>query len=253
MSGGVWLRRFRDADPDAPRLVCLPHAGGAASGFLPMARALAPRIEVLAVQYPGRQDRRSEPPATGVGQLADSLAAVVEELLPGPPVAFFGHSMGALLAYEIATRTARPPRLLFASAARVPSATRVNPDILADGRRLVEEVLALGATEPEVLDHPDLREMVIPPIRADYAALAAYRPGSPVALPMPIIALVGDRDPRVSVEQARGWAEHTSERFDLQVFRGGHFYLNSRLPELSRTVTAELAAVAPSSSHEPGE
>src|SRR3954470_18640700 len=102
----LWLRRFREA-PTAPvRLVCFPYAGGSASFYFPYARDLSPHTEVLAVQYPGRQDRRHEPGCAGIGRLADAIA----DVLPGQderPYAFFGHSMGAVVAFEVALRLAQ--------------------------------------------------------------------------------------------------------------------------------------------------
>jgi len=239
----AWLRRFGRAVPGAPQLVCFPHAGGAAAAFLPLAKELEPDIEVLAVQYPGRQDRRHEPPATDLLAMAAHLAAVLDELPATARVGYFGHSMGAVLAFEVARRAARPPEVLFASAARSPANTWIDPSILAGERAVEREILALGATTPEVLAQPDLREMVLPPVRADYTALAAYRARPGATVPTPIVALVGDTDPRVSVAQAGRWAEHTSGRFALEVFPGGHFYLIPRLSEVARTVDAELAAL----------
>lgn len=99
---GQWFRRFGDPEPDALRLICFPHAGGAASAYRPLSRQLKPHIEVRAVQYPGRQDRRHEPPAAGIRELAAVVAGKLEDDDGAAPFAFFGHSMGALVAYETA-------------------------------------------------------------------------------------------------------------------------------------------------------
>jgi surfactin synthase thioesterase subunit len=239
----AWLRRFGNAVPGAPRLVCFPHAGGTAGTFLPLAKELGRNIEVVAVQYPGRQDRRHEQPATDLDAMADDLAAVLDGMSAGGRVGYLGHSMGAVLAFEVARRVARTPEVLFASAARSPANNWIDPAILASEQSMEREILALGATTPEVLDHPDLRAMVLPPVRADYTALAKYRACPGATVPATIVAFVGDTDPRVSVAQAGRWAEHTAGRFALKVFPGGHFYLNPRLSELARTVEAELAAL----------
>lgn len=122
---GLWMRSYQPAAPSAPKLVCLPHAGGSASFFVPMARELAPRCEVLAIQYPGRQDRYAEPVLETVDELADRLFPVLRRNVEGP-VALFGHSMGATLAFELARRfeaAGTVPSALFVSARTAPSAT----------------------------------------------------------------------------------------------------------------------------------
>src|SRR4051794_9909349 len=121
----LWLRRFHPAPQAAARLVCLPHAGGSASYYHPLSAALSPAVEAVAVQYPGRQDRRSEPLVDDLLVLADRLAdALADE--PGP-LALFGHSMGAVLAFEVARRLEREGReiaALFVSGRRAPTAHR---------------------------------------------------------------------------------------------------------------------------------
>src|SRR5947207_7750544 len=98
---GLWIRRFHPAPPGTPRLVCLPHAGGSASFYFPVSRALSPAVDVLAVQYPGRQDRRHERCVDNIPELAAQVLAVLRPWLTGP-TALFGHSMGASLAFELA-------------------------------------------------------------------------------------------------------------------------------------------------------
>ncbi|MEV4145420.1 alpha/beta fold hydrolase [Amycolatopsis sp. NPDC049691] len=226
-----WLRRFHPAAPGAPRLVCFPHAGGAASYFHALSAALAPAVDVLAVQYPGRQDRHAEPLVDDLFVLADRLAGVLAAEVAAP-VAFFGHSMGASLAFEVARRSG--PRLsgLFLSGRRPPSAEpaplpeRSDDDLLAD-------LLRLGGTDGRVLEHTQLVRAMLPVLRNDYRATSAYhyRPGPDVACP--IVALVGDRDPKVTDGEARQWAAFTSGAFELTTFDGGHFYLNDQLTVVS--------------------
>ncbi|PPK71408.1 alpha/beta fold hydrolase [Actinokineospora auranticolor] len=233
-----WLRRFATTPPGAPRVVCFPHAGGAAGAFVPLAKELAPHVEVLAVQYPGRQDRRQE----STVDLRTAARLVVNELAalpPAPTTAYFGHSMGAIVAFEAALLVR--PEVLFASAARAPSRVDVDPGLLDSEQALVAEVLALGATSARVLAEPDLRAMVLPPLRSDYRALLGY-PGNRSRIDAPIVALVGDADPRVAEADALVWADHTTD-FTSRVFRGDHFYLIPGLREVARVVGAELAAL----------
>ncbi|MFB9903174.1 thioesterase II family protein [Allokutzneria oryzae] len=225
-----WIRRFRPCDPGAPRLVCLPHAGGTASGFYWLSVALAPHVEVLAVQYPGRQDRLGEPVVEDVPTLADELHRALEPWQNQPP-ALFGHSMGALVAFELARRF--PVRHLVASA-------QVSPSRVAEVVRLSElpedefvaEVEALGGFDPQVMADPELRSLVLPALRGDYKANEDYRCPPETTVDTPVTVILGDADPDVTPEEARLWQQHTRASFDLRVFEGGHFFLEQHQDEV---------------------
>jgi surfactin synthase thioesterase subunit len=247
---GQWFRRFADPEPDALRLICFPHAGGAASAYQPLSRRLRPHVEVRAVQYPGRQDRRRETPVADIGELAAVVAGKLEaeaEAEAGggagdaaAPFAFFGHSMGALVAYETARileeRGALSPRRLFLSARGAPGPRRSPHDVLPDDDAILAAVRRLGGTGVALLDDPELVAMVLPALRADYAALAAYSwtPGEP--LRTPVTVLCGDADPVVSVEEASGWRAFTRAETEVRVFPGGHFYVDQRLDDVAEVV-----------------
>ncbi|MFG2004728.1 thioesterase II family protein [Spirillospora sp. NPDC048911] len=223
----TWIRRFRHV-PDADlRLVCFPHAGGSASFYFPVATALAEKgIEVLALQYPGRQDRRAERPITDLGRLADAAADALSSW-PMDRSAFFGHSMGAALAFETARRMDRPPLGLVASGRRAPSRRRIDTVHGRDDAGIVAEIRRLGGTETALLEDEEMREAFLPAIRADYTAIETYSsdPGSTV--PCPVTVFTGDSDPQVTLDEARAWRNHTTGTFDLVVFQGGHFYLTT--------------------------
>jgi surfactin synthase thioesterase subunit len=237
---GQWFRRFGDPEPDALRLICFPHAGGAASAYLPLSRLLRPHVEVWAVQYPGRQDRRLETPLSDIGELAAVVARKLEEEGTAEPLAFFGHSMGALIAYETARilqeRGVRPPRRLFLSARGAPGPRRSPHDVLPDDEAILAAVRRLGGTGVGLLDDPELVAMVLPALRADYAALAAYSWTPREPLHTPVTVLCGDADPVVSVEEAAGWREFTRAETEVRVFPGGHFYLDQRLDDVAEVV-----------------
>ncbi|MFJ8035274.1 thioesterase II family protein [Streptomyces sp. NPDC096032] len=234
-----WLRRFGSAEGGELQLVCFPHAGGAASAYVGLSRALAPDIDVVSVQYPGRQDRRLEPALTSLPHLA---RAVAEELARAPrrPYAFFGHSMGAVVAYETARVLAEfdlaAPRHLILSGRGAPSPEPRAGDRLAGDAALISEIRRLGGTGSRVLNDPELMEMVLPTLRADYGALGLYRwePGPP--LDIPLTAMVGTADPIVTVDDVHGWLAHSTRPGELLTFPGGHFYLDTQLP----TVAAAL-------------
>ncbi|KOU18772.1 thioesterase II family protein [Streptomyces sp. WM6368] len=241
---GDWLRRFHPAEDAPVRLFCFPHAGGSASYYFPMSRALSPDADVLAVQYPGRQDRRHEACIDDLRELADR---VVAELRPwcDRPVALFGHSLGASLAFEVALRLQEAgdpaPVALFASGRRAPSHHRENQLVhLAPDDRLLAEIKALSGTDPAVLADDELLRSVLPAIRGDYKAAETYRYRPGPALACPITVLTGDIDPAVTAEEAAGWADHTGGPFALHRFAGGHFYLNQHGSEVIDLIRQQL-------------
>ncbi|WP_405798422.1 thioesterase II family protein [Streptomyces sp. NBC_01506] len=238
---GEWIRRYRAAPGAAVQVVCLPHAGGSANYFRPMAQALAPTAEVLAVQYPGRMDRVNEPYAGDFEELTEcALAAVRREV--DRPVVLFGHSMGALLAFQVARRLEAEgavPLALFASGARPPGAALPRHTRAETDEEMITDLATLGGTDERLLDNEDMRELVLSALRADYRILASHRrDNSTVACP--VVALTGDSDPVVSIDDARAWASHTAGRFDLHVFAGRHFYLDDHWAAVSAVVTRHL-------------
>ncbi|MET9658768.1 alpha/beta fold hydrolase [Streptomyces sp. NPDC006510] len=238
-----WIRCFRPAPDAGAQLLCFPHAGGSASGYLPLSTAVAGAAEALVVQYPGRHDRIAEP-------FAERLGDVVRAVLPslpasgGRPLILFGHSMGALLAFETARRLAaegREPAALFVSGSEGPSLPRSArlPDPPSDDD-LIGEMRLLSGTDEELLTHPEILGLALPPLRADYAMLSAriHVPGPP--LHCPVVALTGDSDPRVSVERVQAWERETEGSFERHVLPGGHFFLGDHLPYVAELIAAHV-------------
>ncbi|WP_432842512.1 thioesterase II family protein [Dactylosporangium sp. CA-092794] len=242
----LWIRRYNTAPGSPIRLACLPHAGGSASFFVPVSRGLHPRIEVLAVQYPGRQDRRGEPSVADIPTLARLVAAELAGWLDRP-LALFGHSMGATLGFEVGRilekEHGQAPAWLFASGRRAPSRHRDERVHEQDDNGLIAEMRRLSGTDAGILGDEELLRMILPAIRNDYRAAETYRytPGPPLSCP--ITALVGDADPKVTVGEAESWREHTSAAFDLKVYPGGHFYLAKQQRAVLELIEARLATV----------
>ncbi|MDJ0346723.1 thioesterase II family protein [Streptomyces sp. H10-C2] len=237
----AWIRRYHPAPESRIRLVALPHAGGSATYFHPLSAALSPEVETLAVQYPGRQDRRHEAPVQDIGGLADH---VTEALRPyvDRPLALFGHSMGSTIAFEVARRLERdgtPPVALIASGRRAPRTDRREGIHRLDDAAILAEVRLLGGTDETMLQDEELVALTLTALRNDYKAVETYRCDPGAVLSCPVTVLVGDNDPRVSIEEARAWGAHTTAEFGLHVFSGGHFYL----AEHQRAVTERLRAV----------
>ncbi|WP_327326561.1 alpha/beta fold hydrolase [Streptomyces sp. NBC_01210] len=238
-----WLIRFRPSPQARTRLICLPHAGGSASFYFPMTRAVAPDTDVLAVQYPGRQDRRSEPCITDLGALADGIATALQPWLDLPTV-LFGHSMGATLAFEVARRLERDPeftpRRIVASGRRAPSAHRDETVHQRDDDGIIAEMRLLSGTDARILADEEFLRMAMPAIRGDYTAVETYRVEPGATVRAPITVLTGDTDVRTSAEEAEAWRRHTIGDFELHTFTGGHFFLTDHQEKIGRIVSGCL-------------
>lgn len=240
----AWLRSFHDADPGAVTLVCFPHAGGSASFYFPLSRALSPVAAVRPVQYPGRQDRRREPNIDTIAGLADRVFTALAETVSGP-IALFGHSMGAVLAYEVALRLRRAghegPRVLFVSGRRAPS--RYRPENVHRGTD--EQVLAvlsgLRGTGGDLLADEEVARMILPAVRSDYRAIETYRHDPTDRLDCPITVLTGADDPLTTLDEAHDWRRHTTGTVRVRVFPGGHFFLVPEADAVIEEVRVGLA------------
>jgi surfactin synthase thioesterase subunit len=248
-TAGPWLRSHGPAAGGPPRLrlVCFPHAGGSAQLFHGWPALLPPDVELLAVRYPGRQERLAEPCAEDMPALADAVTAA---LLPhlDRPLALFGHSMGSSVAYETALRLERRhgvvPRRLFVSARSAPHRARRTGLHLRGDDELVAGVRRLGSPGAQAYDIPELRELLLPTLRADYRLIENYRPATPpVPTGAPITACLGREDPGCDPEAVLAWSELTGAGdFDLRTYPGGHFYLAEREAELVSDITKALEA-----------
>lgn len=243
---GLWVRRYHPA-PDSPRqLVCFPHAGGSASFFHPVSAQLSSVAEVLSVQYPGRQDRRGETSPSDLGTMADEVYGALRDQLRSRRTAFFGHSMGATLAFEVALRFEEEGgelSRLFASGRRAPSRYRDEKVHLMGDDGVVTELKRLAGTDSSLLGDEEILRMILPALRSDYTAIETYRCAPGAALQAPITALTGDSDPKTSLDEAEDWRHHTKGDFDLEVFPGGHFYLGARAADVIALLKEHLHTV----------
>ncbi|MBU6533782.1 thioesterase II family protein [Streptomyces mayonensis] len=240
-----WIRRMGVPGSGNVRLVCFPHAGGAVTFFTGLARALAPDIEVLGVQYPGRQDRHREQPVDEIPRMAAAVGEELEALLSdGRPCAFLGHSMGALVAFETGLllrggQASKGLTRLFASGRATPPAGPL-PGDLVTGDELLTELHRMGGIGEDVLNDPEMLSMIMPVVQADYQALAAYRMAPGASLDCPVTVLTGETDPVVSPQEAARWQEVTSAPTQVHVFPGGHFYLQDQVRQVAAVVRESL-------------
>ena len=239
-----WLVSRKPNRKASVRLFCFPYAGGGHSIFRSWQQSLSETIEVCAVQLPGRDSRIAEPPYTEMDQL---VRVTGQALIPylDKPFALFGHSMGALIAFELAQHLRREhgaqPVHLFASGRCSPQTISEPFDLEQFDRELPELFGQNNGTSEESLDNPELIELVLPVLRADSALCKSFIYAPEPPFNFSITAFGGLDDRGVSRHCLEGWREHTSERFTLRMFPGDHFFLNTcRLP-LLEAISKDLA------------
>ncbi|MGW7098709.1 thioesterase II family protein [Streptomyces sp. NPDC054838] len=237
------------------RLVVFPHAGGGPSFYRAWAET-SDDIEVALVHYAGREQRIGEPPVSDLNAVVAEVMDALRTGFDGRPTALFGHSMGAILAYETALALAAEPQgertrpsALFVSARRAPATLPPSGGSDAPRPRTEAELLGAlrehGGTPAVILDNPALRNLFLPALRADYQLVDVYRP-LPDRPPLrtPITALWGTQDPTADAALMRPWSAETTGRFRIRAFDGGHFYLVEHRQSLLRLVGEQLGSTA---------
>lgn len=240
-----WVRRFRDSDRCQTKLVCFPHAGGSASAYRTWPLGLPSDIGVLGVRYPGREDRLGDPFPSGLEALADDIADALGELARHQLV-LFGHSMGASVAQEVALRFRErgcPPAALCVSGRRPPHALDGARRYFGTDEEIIADIVRFDPSRAVILADPDLREVVLPAVRADLRLVDDYRGGHRPRLECPVYGFTGDSDPEVTPDQMRGWADMTHDAFRLRVLPGGHFYLRDEEAALLADLSDVLAYI----------
>lgn len=224
-------------------LVCLPFAGSGAGFFREWKKLEVPGVRVCPIQLPGREERYSDSPFKDVAEaVAELTPQIVAEVGVRNPVALFGHSLGAVLAYEIARelgRIAHPGlRHLYVSGSPGPRSGRTERATGLPDEEFVAEVQRFAGYRHAAFDNPDLLEVLLPALRADVAMHENYRPTAGPPLTVPITALRGSRDELVSRAEAEQWADATEARFDYRELPGVHMYLTED-PERVLRIVAE--------------
>ncbi|MCU1729673.1 alpha/beta fold hydrolase [Pseudomonas sp. 7P_10.2_Bac1] len=232
MSGAPspWLRGLREGAQARARLVCLPHAGGSASFFRPWLAHLPGDIDLLAVQYPGREERFNETHIPCLASLAEHIAHALLAL-PARLLLLFGHSMGAALAYAVGLRLEAAglgAAHVFVSAHPPPHRQPSSDLHRQDDAALIADILRQDAEAAGLWANPQLRALFLPTLRSDYQAIETWRPARLAPLAAPIDVLLARDDAEVSLDQARAWADLTAHTPDIRLFDGDHFYLKQQ-------------------------
>lgn len=226
------------------RLFCFPYGGGAARAYRPWTMSLPPEIDVCAIQLPGRGNRLREPPLTNMALAVELVGKEIISFLDRP-YAFFGHSMGAILCFEVVRLLRRGghqlPTHLFVSGHKAPQIPKTEPFTFnLPEPEFIEELQRLNGTPKEVLEHPDLMRMMLPLLRADFESIQTYTYEREPPLDCPITALGGLLDPDINRETLGPWSEQTTAAFNLRMFPGDHFFLHKEQSGVLRVIVKEV-------------
>ena len=221
-------------------LFIFPHAGGSPAYYVPFAKAFTADVRRVAVRYPGKGGTHDLASFRSIPDLADRVMT----LLPAPTdgtVAFFGHSMGALVAFEVARRyeaAGNPISALFVSASPAPGA--VGAEYIPESDRgLLEAVATMTGVNPEFLENEEFAARILPTLRG-FKAIMAYQCPPDATVSCPITAYIGDEDDVGTEERVAPWAERTTGAFALREFTGHHFYINDHLTELAADIEGRI-------------
>ncbi len=240
-----WFTGTPGAAPDALRLFCFPHAGGATSFFRGWRKLLLPDIDVCPIRLPGRETRADEAPYTRMDTL---VADVVEGLLEhtGRPYALFGHSLGTLMAYEVACGLAKAgapdPAALVVAAFRAPHSARRPRRIAAlPDDEFVEALAGFGGIPPKLLGRKETYKFFVPVLRSDFSVAESYPVRTSVTgLTCPVLAVGGDDDSLASRDEIAQWRDAAGGDFGFRMFAGGHFFVQDPPEELVTLVRDHL-------------
>lgn len=241
-----WIQRPQPNPSASLRLFCVPYAGASARIFYPWSAQLPETVDLCAVELPGRGRRATETPHTRLMSLVEAIAPAILPWLDRPFV-LFGHSMGALIAFELVRYLReldkpQPDRLLV-SGRRAPQFPDDDPPSynLSD-EELLEKLRWLKGTPPEVLENPEMQQLLLPLLRADFEVCETYEYVEKAPLACPLVAMGGWRDPAIRGGGLRGWRYHTTGKFEKKVFPGNHFFLNSARDRWLRFLSKQLVA-----------
>jgi len=240
----VWLVRRCINSQAALRLFCFPYAGGSASAYNAWSSLLPPHVELCPVQLPGRDSRLTETPYKRIEPLVEALAIA---LLPAfdKPFAFFGHSLGALVSFELARYLRRQrgpqPMLLLVSGARAPQLPNPEPPIhQLPEKAFVEAISRFNGTPAEILQHEELMKLLLPCLRADFEIYETYQYRLEDPLSMPIAVFGGWQDGEVAPDQLGPWHDQTLSSCAVHMFPGDHFFLHGFRGQMLQVISREL-------------
>ncbi|MDQ3289031.1 MAG: alpha/beta fold hydrolase [Pseudomonadota bacterium] len=247
MHNSPWIVAHNAVRNPQLRLFCFPYAGGGASTYRKWSPCLPTGVELLAAQMPGRETRLNEPPLRDMDLVVARLATAIEPLLDRP-FAFFGHSLGALIAFELTrllrSRGHRLPEHLVVSGRRAPNVPRERRALhdLPDNE-LIDEIRKMSGTSEAVLQNDELMALVLPTLRADFAVHDTYCYRQEAPLDVPISIFGGLDDIATTPENLSAWNAMTTREARLSLFRGGHFFIEDARGEVLAALERALLGV----------
>lgn len=242
----VWLKNYSPAAQPRLRLLCLPYAGAGASAYRPWAKALPSEVELYALQLPGREARRREAPYTRLEPLIETLARLVAGL-PPLPLALFGHSLGAIIGFELARRLRgqygiNPIHMFIAgqAAPQLPPSTQPL-HLLPDGA-FIQRLREYNGTPEEILQHTEILQMLLPALRADFAICENYAYYQDAPLNCPLSVFGSSDDSQVSQEDLLAWSFQTAQSMTFHLLKGDHFFVHQARESLLTIIAQVLQA-----------
>ncbi|MBN8579021.1 MAG: thioesterase [Anaerolineae bacterium] len=241
MKNNRWLVCPQPNSSATARLFLFPYAGGAPSSFNKWAAEFPKDIEVSIAHYPGRGSRFNEPPIKELLVLVEEITNAIQPEL-GKPFFFFGHSLGAVLAFEVARRIRPQPQILFVSACGAPHVPNPNRPIYAlSDSEFIKSLQELNGLPAEVVSNAELMELLIPALRADFEAVENYQyTSNDRRLECPIVAFGGSDDSHVDRARLDNWDHHTNGSFKSKIFQGDHFFINTTRQSVINSMIAEI-------------
>ncbi len=252
-AAGAWFGPSAVRPQAEAVLFCLPYAGGGATAFASWRRIFPATVSVEPVRLPGREQRLGEPLRIDPAEIAGPVPARAG----GLPWAIYGHSLGGWLGFEVVRelrrRGAPLPARLYVGASRPPHLASPLAGISAlPDDQFVGRLVDLGDTTPDALAVPELRELLLPVLRADFGWLDQYAYRQEPPLPVPVVAFAGASDPVVEPAVMDGWSQHTAAGFTRHVLPGDHFFLDRSADRLSALLVADLLAASRRRRAQPG-
>jgi medium-chain acyl-[acyl-carrier-protein] hydrolase len=242
-SAPSWIVGSHSAPSGLPRLFCFPYAGGSAGIFRTWGKELSSVAHVCPVQLPGRGERINEPAFTGLTRLIEALVTALAPSLHSP-FAFFGHSMGALIAFELARKLRSEhgplPVHIFASGRRAPQIPQDRLTYNLGEADFDDELKRLGGTGNEVAANPEIMQLMKPLLRADFQLCQEYKYTHQFPLQIPFTVMGGSDDPDVKIEHLNAWREQTTGDFAVSMLPGDHFFIRSANAALLELLERDL-------------
>lgn len=244
MNSNQWFACPQPNPQAETRLFFFPYAGAGPSAFHQWCKEFPDTVEAHIVHYPGRGSRYNEPPIKKLSDLVEKIHQAIQPLLDKPFI-FFGHSMGGTIAFELTKNLKQnnspQPLALFISASGAPHIPNPNQLLhtLSDNEFL-KSLKDLNGTPSEILNQPELMQLLLPTLRADFELIETYQYKSSTPIDPPIFALGGLDDPRVSRESIQAWATHTNSHFEAKFFKGDHFFINTAKESITHHIISSL-------------